>query len=145
MVKKFLLLIPAICMLCAFSAAAADMSFLTADEFKTMLDKNSPMVIADIQKPRDFQKKHFYDAIETDAYPVKKDADKKQLGQILEMYEKTGNPVIIVGPRGGSGSKRAYKYLLKGGVPADKLFILKGGMREWPYEELLIDTAGGCA
>ncbi len=143
--KKLSVFVLALLLLCAGNVFAGGENFITAEDFKVILDGNKPAVIADIQKPKDFQKAHFYDAIETDAYPVKKDAEKEQLGKIVEMYQKTGNQVIIVGPRGGSGSKRAYQYLLEQGIPADKLFILKGGMRKWPYEELLIDTAGGCA
>jgi rhodanese-related sulfurtransferase len=144
-ILKKLSLFVVVLLLCATNVLAGDENFITADDFKAMLDKNTPVVIADIQKAKNFQKQHFFDAVETDAYPVKKDAEKEQLGKIVELFQKTGNPVVIVGPRGGSGAKRAYRYLLDQGVPADKLFILKGGVREWPYEELLIDTAGGCA
>ena len=145
MFKKALVMVPAFWLLCTVVAVAADINYMAVDDFKSMLDGQKPVVIADIQKPKDFQKHHFYTAIETDAYPVKKDASKQLLDKVVDMYEKTGNPIVIVGPRGSSASKRAYKYLLEQDVPAQKVFILKGGLRAWPYKELLIDLSGGCA
>jgi len=145
MLKKTLLLVSVFWMLFTVAAIAAEIQYMPADDLKTMLDDKKPVVIADIQKPKEFQKHHFYSAIETSAYPVKSDAEKQLLDKVVSMYEKTDNPIVIVGPRGSSASRRAYAYLLDQDVPEDKIFILKGGIKEWPYKELLIDIAGGCA
>ena len=61
------------------------------------------------------------------------------------MFEKTGSPIVIVGPRGTSGARRACEYLLEQGIPQEKIFLLDGGIRDWPYKEMLMDIAGGCA
>ncbi len=145
MLKKALLLAPVFWLLCTVTVFAADISYMPADDFKSMLDEKKPIVIADIQKPKEFKKHHFYSSIETNAYPVKTSDSRQQLDKVVNMYEKTGNPVIIVGPRGSSASKRALKYLLEQDIPADEVYILKGGIKAWPYKELLIDIAGGCA
>lgn len=145
MLKKALVMVPAFWLLCTVAAIAANINYMLADELKSMLDNKKPLVIADIQKTKEFKKHHFYSAIETSAYPVKSNADKQLLDKVVDMYAKTGNPIVIVGPRGSSASKRAYNYLLDQGVPEDKIFILKGGVKDWPYKELLIDIAGGCA
>ncbi|RLB86256.1 MAG: rhodanese-like domain-containing protein, partial [Deltaproteobacteria bacterium] len=113
--------------------------------FKEWLADKKPMILADIQKSNDFKKHHFYGAIETNAYPVKTSGDVAKLDVILRMFHKTGNDVIILGPRGGSSAKRAGNYLLEEGVPMEKLFILDGGIRNWPEQEMLLDVAGGCA
>ena len=138
-------MVPAFWLFCTVVAIAADINFMPVDEFKSMLDSHKPVVIADIQKSQEFKKHYFYAAIETSAYPVKTDADKRLLDKVVDMYEKTGYPIVIVGPRGGSPSKGAYQYLLEQDVPGNEIFILEGGIRDWPYKELLLDIAGGCA
>ena len=145
MFKKVLVLVTAFWLLCSVAAIAADVNFISAADFKSMLDNRKPVVIADIQKQNDFRKHHFYAAVETGAYPVRTDPQKEQLDKVVDMFEKTGNLIVIVGPRGTSGSRRAYDYLLEQGVPEKMIFILEGGIREWPYKEMLIDIAGGCA
>lgn len=145
MVKKLLILLSTFCLLSAVGAFAADINYISADDFKDIIENNTPVIIADIQKAKDFQKHQFYGSIETSAYPVKTETQQQLLDKVVEMFEKTGNQVVIVGPRGTSAAKRAFKYLLDQAVPAEKLFILKGGIKEWPYKDLLIDVAGGCA
>ena len=145
MVKKLLIFMSAFCLLSATWAFAAEINYIRADDFKTIIVNNTPVIIADIQKPKDFQKHQFYGSIETSAYPVKTETQQQLLDKVIEMFEKTGNQVIIVGPRGTSAAKRAFKYLLDEAVPAEKLLILKGGIKEWPHKDLLIDVAGGCA
>jgi rhodanese-related sulfurtransferase len=148
MVKKWLerfVLVAIFWLFCTVSVSAGTLNIISSGDFKEMLDTQKPVIIADIQKRNDFRKHHFYAAIETNAYPVKTSSERKKLETIVEMFEKTGNPIVIVGPRGTSGSKRASEYLLEQGVPQDKIFLLEGGIREWPYKELLMDIAGGCA
>lgn len=132
-------------MLCTVSATAGTLNSISAADFKEIMDTHKPVVIADIQKMNDFRKHHFYAAIETNAYPVKTVSDQEKLDKIVEMYKKTGNPIVVVGPRGTSAAKRAGEYLLEQDVPQDKIFLLEGGIREWPYREMLMDIAGGCA
>ena len=129
----------------AATAGAAELNFMDAARFKGLCSNKAPMVLADIQKPLDFRKHHFFAAVETDAYPVKTGADKAKLEVIRQMFQKTGNDVIVIGPRGGPASKRAAKYLIEQGIPADKVFILEGGIKKWPDQEMLLDVAGGCA
>jgi len=145
MLNKTFFIVPILCLFCTVTSFAANVNYLAADALKTMFDNNQRLVIADIQKPGEFKKHHFYSAIETAAYPVKTEARRQRLDKVVEMYEKTGNPIVIVGPRGTSASKRAYQYLLDQDVDEDEIFILKGGIKDWPYKEFLIDMAGGCA
>jgi len=129
----------------AATAGAAELNYMDAARFKGLCSSKAPMVLADIQKPHDFRKHHFFAAIETDAYPVKTGTDKAKLEVILQMFQKTGNDVIVIGPRGGPASKRAANYLIEQGIPAEKIFVLEGGIKKWPDQEMLLDVAGGCA
>ena len=45
--------------------------------------------------------------------------------------------VIIVCPRGKSGAKNSYEYLVTQGVSEDRMQILEDGMTEWPFKEYL--------
>jgi len=124
---------------------AAEINKVSAAQLKTWLDQKKPVVLADIQKRRDYEKHHFFGSVETDAYPVKKDVEKRRLDSVIRMFHKTGNPVVIIGPRGSAAAKRAGRYLIEQGVPEDKVFILEGGVKNWPDQEMLLDTATGCA
>ncbi len=127
------------------SAGAAEVNRLGADQLKGWLAQKKPVILADIQKQREYEKHHFFGSIETDAYPVKQDVEKRRLDTVIRMFNKTGNPVVVIGPRGTNAAKRAAMYLIEQGVPADKVFILDGGIKKWPDQEELLDTATGCA
>lgn len=145
MLKKALVLMPAVWLLLVGVALAADANFMTADDFKQMLDTKEPVIIADIQQANKFVEHYFFGSIETNAYPVKTAGEKQKLAKIITAYEKTGNVIVIIGPRGTRGAERAYTYLLEQEIPKDKLFILEGGVKEWPYEKMFMNIATGCA
>lgn len=72
-------MVPAFLLVCTMAAIAADMNFMPADEFKSMLYDKKPVVIADIQKLKEFKKHHIFASIETSVYPVKTDDSKRLL------------------------------------------------------------------
>lgn len=116
----------------------ASFNYLEPDEFKSWLLSDKPIVIADIQVKDEFAAHHFTGSVETNAFPVKSEDEKKRMVAALEVYKKSGNEVVVVCPRGGGGAKRAYTYLKDHGVPEEKLFILKGGVEKWPYRDMLV-------
>ncbi|MFP7755383.1 rhodanese-like domain-containing protein [Thermodesulfobacteriota bacterium B35] len=124
---------------------AADLNYVDATQFKQWLAEKRPLILADIQKLPDYRKHHFYGAIGTTAYPVKSDADRSKLAAVVEMFRKTGNMVVIIGPRGKASARRAFVFLVEQGIPGDKIVILTGGIHDWPDREMLLDIAGGCA
>jgi rhodanese-related sulfurtransferase len=103
-----------------------------------------PTILVDIQNKNAYQEHHFYNSIITYAYPARTELDTQSLVQALRMYEQTQNDVVIIGPRGGRACTRTHDFLVKRGIPAEKIFILKGGIRDWPYKEMLLDLKGGC-
>ncbi len=145
MLNRSLLLIPVAWFFFTGVALAADTNFMEADEFKSILDSKDSVIIADIQKANKFVEHYFFGSIETNAYPVKTATEKQKLNKVIVSYEKTGNIIIIVGPRGTRGAERAYQYLLEKEIPADKIFILKGGVTDWPYQKMFMNIATGCA
>lgn len=126
-------------LLCLFNVAAVFESFnyLEADTFKQWIDTGKPSIIVDIQVKDEFNAHHFPGSIETNAFPVKTDAQRAQINPAVEEYKKTGHDVVVVCPRGGGGAKRCYSYLKSQGVPDEKLTILKGGMTKWPHRDML--------
>jgi len=126
------------------TAGAADVNYMSAAQLKGLMNKKAPMLVADIQKANKFKKHHFYASVETDAYPVKKEMDKMKLDVVVQLFQQAEKDVILVGPRGGPAAKRAAAYLVEKGVPADKVFILDGGVKSWPDPEMLLDVACGC-
>lgn len=127
-------------LLCIFNVASVFESFnyLEADQFKEWIERDKPVIIVDIQVKDEFAAHNFPGSIETNAYPVKTEAQQKQIAPALEAYKKTGNDVVVVCPRGGGGAKRCYSYLKSQGVPEEKLTILKGGIAKWPYRDMLL-------
>jgi len=119
-------------------------NMMTAEELKVRLDTKEPTILLDIQKKNAYKEHHFYGSIRTYAYPAKTDSELESAVQAVRMHEQTGNAVVIVGPRGGRASQRTTDFLITRGVPEEKIFILKGGIKKWPYTKMLLNIKGGC-
>lgn len=113
-------------------------NYLEADQFKEWLESSRPVIIVDIQVAEEFAAHHFSGSIETNAFPVESEAERKMIDPAVAAYLQSGHDVVVVCPRGGGGAKRCYSYLKSRGVPEDKLTILKGGVAKWPYRAMLV-------
>jgi len=117
-------------------AWAASYNYVSAAELKTWLEAAKPVLLVDIQEKPDFAAHHIKGSLETNAYPVKSEAERRTIDPALQLYrEKNHAAVVVVCPRGKGGAKRAYDYLLEKGVPPTTLYILIDGMAKWPYKE----------
>ena len=134
--KTFILIITA-SFLAAAAALASNYNFISPEKTKTWIETQAPVTIVDIQVKEEFVSHHLPGSIPTYAYPVKSKLEKSRLDDIVAMSIAKGNPVIVVCPRGGGGAKRCYDYMKSQSVPEDKLLILKGGIADWPYKDLL--------
>ena len=101
-------------------------------------------ILVDIQPKKASKEHHFYGSIRTFAYPAKTEMDTESLVQAVRMHNTRGDDVVIISPRGGRASKRSFDFLVTRGIPEEKLFILKGGIRKWPYKKMLLNIKGGC-
>jgi rhodanese-related sulfurtransferase len=115
---------------------------MNSDELLKTLQEKKPVNIVDIQKKKSFLLHHFFDSLETDAYPVKTDKDAGKIKKVLPTLQANAAPVVIVGPRGTRASQRAYAYLLKAGIDPNRLAILDKGVRGWPAPQILLNTSG---
>lgn len=138
--KKLLLLLMVLVMTSGTAMAGLFYNYVSPDEFKGWLEGGKPVLIVDIQVADEFKEHHFKNSIETNAFPVNTDEERKQIDRAVQVYKETGHDVVVVCPRGGGGAKRCYDYLQESGVPKDKLTILKGGVEKWPYKEMLEKT-----
>ena len=137
--KRFMYLLAFTLVLCvAVAALAADYRYVQQDTFKQWLESGEKMILVDIQPPADFAKRHFKGALETGAYPVKSDEEKKRLDSILDRINSSQDDVVIVCPRGGGGAKNTWDYLIAKGIPVSRMYILEKGSEGWPYPELCV-------
>ena len=113
---------------------------VSASDFKEWLQNGRELILVDIQPARKFSKHHFAGSIETNAFPVKSKAEQELLIPALEAYQASGHEVVVICPAGGGGAERAFTALNKKGIPHSKLFILTGGIKKWPYQELFAVT-----
>lgn len=123
---------------------ASAYNLMEPDALKVRLETKEPTILVDIQPKNAYKEHHFFGSVRTYAYPAKTEMDTQSLVQAVRMYESYGNDVVIISPRGGRASRRTYDFLITRGIPEEKLSILKGGIREWPYKELLLNIKGGC-
>lgn len=142
--EKIIFLTSLLLFIMCIPASALAYNIMTADELKNRLKTKEPTILLDIQKKNAYNERHFYGSIRTYAYPAKTDKDLQSVFQAVRMYEQTGNIIVIIGPRGGKASQRTAEYLITRMVPEDKIFILEGGIRKWPYKEMLLSIKGGC-
>ena len=117
---------------------AEDYRYVSKEDMMAWLKQNREMKVVDIQLKEDFDKKHIAAAIPTYAFPVKNEEQKKMVEKILPELKSNNLPVLIVCPRGGSGAKNTYDYLKSQGVDESRLYILKGGMSTWDYNEYTV-------
>ena len=120
------------------TSAALAANYIEPQELKELLDKKQPVILVDIQPAADFEKQHITGSIETNAFPAKSDDEKKRLDKTLPIINASKDPVVVVCPRGKSGAKNSYEYLMKQGVAEERMTILEGGIHEWPYKELFV-------
>lgn len=127
-------------LLITIPAWAGSYQYLSPADVKQKITDQAPMLLVDIQVEAEFNKHHLVGALESNAYPVKSDADRQKLNSVMAQVLPSVDPVVIVCPRGGGGAKRAYDYLLSQGVATERLFILEKGQDGWPYPDLLEKT-----
>ncbi|MEN8140804.1 MAG: rhodanese-like domain-containing protein [Thermodesulfobacteriota bacterium] len=127
----------------ATSAVAGSYNYVGKKEFKGWLTAGKSMVIVDIQEKDAFAKHHFPGSIETNAFPVKTDAQRRSIDPaVVKAKANMADDVIVVCPRGGGGAKRCYDYLRQQGVADSRLYILKGGVDKWPHRAMLEKESG---
>jgi len=136
--KQWISLLTVSVLMVAVTAMAADYRYVKQDTFKGWLESGKQVIIVDIQAPEGFAKGHFKEALETNAYPVKTDEEKKRLDATLEKIGATKDDVVIVCPRGGGGAKNTYDYLKSRGVDENRMYILEKGAEGWPWPELCV-------
>lgn len=125
-------------LLIAATTSALAANYVDADELKQWWEAGKQPVIVDIQPAADFEKHHFKGAIETNAFPAKSDEEKQRLDKALPLIQGNDLPVVVVCPKGKTGAKNSYLYLVSKGVNEDRMYILDGGIAEWPYQELFV-------
>ncbi|HBA73351.1 MAG TPA: hypothetical protein DER40_08250 [Geobacter sp.] len=133
MIRHFILV--AIIIFTAGSAFAAQ--YIKVEEFKTALEQKKEMHIVDIQEADDFEEHHFANSLETNAYPVKSVTEKKRIDRIIPAIISSASPVIIICPRGKGGAMNTFEHLKSQGIDEGRLYILEGGMADWPYRDIL--------
>lgn len=136
--NKFLLMTAAaVLCLCSAPFTALAYQYISPEEVKQGLADKAAMTLIDIQVEKEFNQHHINGAIATYAYPVKKDQDRALLEPAIASLKVNSDKIVVVCPRGGGGAKRAYDYMLKSGLPEERLFILTKGQSGWPYPEFL--------
>lgn len=123
--------------ICNMGALFESFNYVKADDFKQWLDSGKAMVLVDIQVKDEFPLHHFKNSIETNAFPVETEEQRKMIDPAVTAAKAAGTDVVVMCPRGGGGAKRCYTYLKDQGIAETKLFILEGGIGKWPYNEML--------
>ena len=132
--KRILVTIAAL-LACASTSQAAN--YIEAEVLKQAFIQKKTMIVVDIQPAKDFAQQHLPGSIETNAFPAKTTDEKRRLDRTLATIKGSTDPVIIVCPRGKSGAKNSYEYLLSQGVAEERLRILEDGIAGWPFKEYL--------
>ncbi len=131
-------LLCALILFVAVSAKAGEYRYVSTNSFKWWLESNKQMFIVDIQPPADYSRRHFRGALETNAFPVKSEDDKKKLDVILGKIGSARDDIVIVCPRGGGGARNTYDYLKSRGVDEKRMYILEKGAEGWPWPTLTV-------
>lgn len=134
---RFCIFVLSLLLMTANMSLAADYNYISAEEMKGKLTSEESVIIVDIQVEKEFKQHHLPGSIATYAYPVKSESERAAIDTAITKYNETGDPVVIVCPRGKGGAKRTYDYMVSKNIAADKLTILEKGMAGWPYKDLV--------
>lgn len=115
-------------------AWAMDYNYISQNEMRDTLDTKAEVTIVDICPVDQFSKGHLPGSIETNAYPVKSDAERERLASTLTTLKASTDNIVIVCPGGGGGAKRTYDFYVANGIQENRLQILEKGMNGWPYQ-----------
>jgi len=105
--------------------------FIRPDQLKQKLIMNEPVFLVDIQPHTDFIQHHIANAIESNAYPVKNEDERSRLKVLIPEMNKTSDDIIILGPEGTSGARRAFDFYKQMKIPSTRLYILENGLEGW--------------
>jgi len=133
--KKFAAVFFLFFSVCAFADLFSNYNYITPEDLVDWLKGKKQFFILDIQPKKAFDDEHIVGAIPTYAFPAKTDEEKKRLDPVIENIKKSSLPVVVVCPAGKTGAKNTYNYLKSKSVDEKRLYILKGGMGNWIYEE----------
>lgn len=132
MKKVFLIALLAIAL--PILAHASGYNYISQDVMRDRIAANEPTIIVDICPAPQFAKGHLPGSIETNAYPVKSDAERAKLEPPLAKLKASSDPVVIVCPGGRGGAKRTSDYYEANGIDKSRLLILEKGMNGWPHQ-----------
>ena len=118
----------------AWADSSAGYRYITAKDLKDRIDAESSMIIIDVCPAQLFAKRHIRGSIETNAFPVKTEAEKAKPAQLLPKIKSSTDDIIIVCPMGGGAARRTVDYFKAQGVDTKRLLILEKGIYNWPYD-----------
>lgn len=133
---KQMIMIFALTLMTATTALAAN--FIESEDLKKLMDQKQELILVDIQPATDFEKHHLPGSIETNAFPAKTDEQKARLDKVLPIISQSKAPVIVICPRGKTGAKNSYDYLISKGVDEKRLRILEDGIAGWEFEQMFV-------
>jgi rhodanese-related sulfurtransferase len=88
-----------------WAASSDSYNYIAPDALQKRITEGCPMILIDICPADQFAAGHTKGSIETNAYPVKTDAEKARLAKYLPKIKAASEDVIIVCPRGGGGAR----------------------------------------
>ncbi|HYQ48135.1 MAG TPA: rhodanese-like domain-containing protein [Thermodesulfovibrionales bacterium] len=135
--KKILVAVCAV--LLFFSSQANAQNFVEPDTLKQWLETRRSVILIDLQPAGAFRQRHIRGSVMTNAYSVETSEQKKMLDSTLKRINESDSSVVIVhapGKMGRIGAGNAYDYFISKGVAQNRLFVLNGGIDNWPYENL---------
>ena len=118
-------------------AAGDTFNYITPDETRAKLESGEAMALLDIQVEDEYARHHIKGSLATYAYPVKTDAQKARLDNVIPDLSANTDLIVIICPRGGGGAKRTFEYLASMGINSERMFILEKGQSGWPYPQLI--------
>lgn len=113
---------------------ATDFNYISQDTMLDRLNNKERVEIIDICPIDQFAKGHLPGAVETNAYPVKTDAERAKLQPTLPILKASTDDIVIVCPGGKGGAERTYEFYKANGIDENRLLILEKGMNGWPYQ-----------
>jgi rhodanese-related sulfurtransferase len=125
----------------AYNSPLDDSGFqsVSPDTFREWYMEGNVLVV-DVQTYSGYAKMHFPGSIPTYAYPLITSSRKERAESLFPALRNSKKPVVLVCPGGVTGAPDNRIHLISRGIPEQKLYILEGGARGYPWKEMMVSS-----
>lgn len=117
--------------------------YVTPEEMKAKIEAGEDMILLSVQTRSSYKTDgHLAGSIETKAYPANTADLRKRLAKETDALTESTAPIYVMCMEGKAGAENAISYYVnEQKMDQTRFYIIEGGIKGWPYPEMLEDRS----